>query len=442
MSLRHTSATTATLQRGRSREAPPGLTLVPISEDREPITLDRALVLGRDPSCDVVLDDIAASREHARITPTTDGACVEDLASRNGVFVGGKAIANEVVKVGGVVRIGNSVFRVAALREAWARATEDSPLVGGIAMAMVRRTIGLIGPTDVPVLILGETGTGKEVAARMIGAASQRSGPFVAVNCAAVPENLVDSEMFGHVRGAFSGADRARAGLFVAADGGTLFLDEVGDLPLAAQAKLLRVLEDGLVRPVGSEKSTKVDVRVISATNADLHAAVEAGRFRSDLLARLGAVELHMPSLRDRPEDLPAIVRCLLRRGGRPPLQLGADALEAMACYAWPRNVRELDHCVRSITVHDREITLDDLPAALNLRIAAPARAKSESTPPTRRDRDSLVDALIRHRGNVRQVGLDLGIARGQLYRLLDRYRLDPAQYRSGTDVAGEADVP
>jgi len=201
------------------------------------------------------------------------------------------------------------------------------------------------------VLVLGESGTGKELVARAIHQRSGRAGkPFVPVNCAAIPKELVESELFGHVRGAFTGAQAARAGLFESAHGGTIFLDEVGDLPLAAQVKLLRVLQDGEVKRVGADESHTVDVRVIAATNVDLRAKLESGEFRRDLYYRLNVIALHLPPLRQREDDVALLathfVQKLALRMNREPKRIGADALRAMRNYTWPGNVRELEHAI------------------------------------------------------------------------------------------------
>ena len=403
------------------------------------------IVVGRDPSCELVLVDRAASRHHARLVPRGGTLEVVDLGSRNGTFVNGQRVTRAVVEPGTAVRVGDVVLLVVQLDEVWRPSDATGPLVGGAAIAPVRRTIGLVGPTELPVLITGETGTGKEVVARLVHAASGRRGSFVAVNCAALPEHLVESELFGHVRGAFTGADRTRQGLLALADGGTLFLDELGELPLPAQAKLLRVLEDRMVRAVGAERASPVDVRFVSATNVDLPIAVADGRFRTDLHARLAAVELRLPALRSRREDLPSLIAFLLARAGRPSLRLSGDALEALLLHDWPQNIRELDNLVRVLALRGEAIELADLPHHFQVRLQEARHAHSARGPASRDDarRTQIITALQAHHGNVRRAASAAGMARGHFYRLLKKFALDPASFRTrGANAADRGDAP
>jgi len=246
-------------------------------------------------------------------------------------------------------------------------------------MQRLARTARQVAASDLPVLITGETGSGKEVVAQAIHAWSPRvDGPFVKLNCSAIPENLVESELFGHVKGAFSGADRARSGRFLTANGGTLLLDEIGDMPLSAQSKLLRVLQEGTFEPVGADHTVKVDVRVIAATHVDLEQAVRERRFREDLYYRLAVIPLELPSLRDRSEDIVPIARDFLeseaRRTGRGPWTLTAGGEDALAGAPWPGNVRQLINTLERSTLLTPEGALDA--AALGLT-AAPARRKA-----------------------------------------------------------------
>jgi DNA-binding NtrC family response regulator len=288
------------------------------------------------------------------------------------------------------------------------------------------------------VLVTGESGTGKEVVARALHDGSRRArGPLVALNCSALPADLVESELFGHVRGAFTGADRDREGRFAAADGGTLFLDEVGDLAPAAQAKLLRALEEGKVTPVGATKPVEVDVRLVAATNRPLPGLVEKGAFREDLYFRLGVVQLELPPLRDRRDDIPALAAHFIahfaERHGRDPLPLTEPARRALLAYDWPGNVRELRNAIeRGLVLADgSEIEAGDLPPAITSS-AAPLRPTDAAMAGLRFadarervvesfERSFLAAALERHGGNVSATARALGLHRQSLQKRLKR---------------------
>jgi transcriptional regulator of acetoin/glycerol metabolism len=279
-------------------------------------------------------------------------------------------------------------------------------------------------PTDMPVLVLGESGVGKEVLAQSIHAASgRRAGPFVAVNCAALSRELIESELFGYVGGAFSGArPEGQVGRFEAADGGTLFLDEVGELPLPAQAALLRVLQEHEVTPVGANAPRRVDVRVLAATNRPLEDAVAQGRFRLDLFHRLAVVPVTLPPLRERLEDLPLLVKHLTDRlqvEAGLSLSLAPGVLEALRAHAWPGNVRELDNVLRRLAVVSagRVATVEDLPEGL--------RAKGASASRLDEHMQRLV-AVIDSAANMSEAAARLGITRSTLYRQLERLGLKP----------------
>ena len=235
------------------------------------------------------------------------------------------------------------------------------------SMKEITRRISKVAPTDTTVLVLGESGTGKELVARALHEQSlRRDAPLVTVNCAAIPETLIESELFGHEKGAFTGADATRTGLIESADGGTLFLDEIGELPLAAQARLLRVLQNGEIRRVGSEQSRQVDVRLIAATHRDLKQRVQESEFRSDLYFRLRVIELYLPPLRDRGEDIVDLARFLLEKVrkqlNRPPMELLPETVAAISAYDWPGNVRELENALeRAVILCDGDAITADL---------------------------------------------------------------------------------
>jgi DNA-binding NtrC family response regulator len=293
------------------------------------------------------------------------------------------------------------------------------------AMQPVLSTISRIGPSDANVLITGEHGTGKEVVAQMLHGLSQRaSRSLVAVNTGALPEGTFESELFGHVKGAFTDARTERIGRFELADGGTLFLDEIANVPMRQQAKLLRVLETGEMERVGSSKTRRVNARVLSATNADLHVEVEQGRFRGDLLFRLNTVEIHLPPLRERREDVPLLAAYFLSRyASRYRKQMeGFDpaALHAMLQHSWPGNVRELDHTVERAVLMARGSKIEASDLGLN-----PVRASNQGLEDMSLEAvESILirKALTRCNGNVSQAAEALGLSRGALYRRMEKY--------------------
>jgi transcriptional regulator with AAA-type ATPase domain len=315
----------------------------------------RTAQIGRDPErgpyLRLVLPDERVSRLHASLQADESSASISDCGSSNGLFVDGCRVERAVLEAGSVIRMGDSLIVV----QRGAPASGDD--AGGLAMtgrspsiAMLRSLIRRVGPTSIPVMIQGETGTGKELVARAVHHQSGRPGAFVPVNCAALPASLIESLLFGHRKGAYTGATADQDGAFVRADGGTLFLDEIGELPLDAQPKLLRVLEDGEVLPVGASRPVQVDARIVTATNVPVAEAVGSGRFRNDLFARLAGVQLTTPPLRDRREDVLALfghfVAPTMR--ARP---MSADFAEALLLEAWPQNVRELQKLAERLCV-------------------------------------------------------------------------------------------
>jgi Nif-specific regulatory protein len=299
----------------------------------------------------------------------------------------------------------------------------------------VRREVERFAATELPIHLTGESGVGKELVARAIHAASpRRSASFVAVNCAAMPDTLLESELFGHVRGAFTGADKARRGKLSLADRGTLFLDEVADLSPAAQAKLLRVLEDGEVVPVGSEASTRVDLRVVSASHKDLRRAVAEGRFRQDLYYRLAGAEIEIPALRERGEDVVELAETFLARvrQQRPgPSRLSREAIAAMTAYGWPGNVRELRHAIERAcaiaggdTIEAQDLALRS-PTASGAPVVQAGSLASQFAALDATERRLVEEAMTRAGGNVSEAARLLGITRIMMKRRLDRFAND-----------------
>ncbi|MGM0577005.1 MAG: sigma 54-interacting transcriptional regulator [Myxococcota bacterium] len=318
------------------------------------------VALGAMDDNDVVMDDETVSRYHCRIRQENDAYLIQDLGSTNGTFVNRVRIREAFLKPGCTVTLGKSDVGFQSLDERVEIQPVNRERFGHIVgkSTRMREIFGIlekIAPSGATVVIEGETGTGKEVVARTIHEASRRTDhPFVVFDCGAVPDNLIESELFGHEKGSFTGAIMGRQGLFEVASGGSIFLDELGELNLDLQPKLLRALEQREIRRVGSNKAVKVDVRVIAATNRNLAEEVEAGRFREDLFYRLSVVRIMLPPLRDRVEDIPLLARHFLRTGdfnhdadGKPRVKgISRDALDAMMGYRWPGNVRELLNAV------------------------------------------------------------------------------------------------
>jgi transcriptional regulator with PAS, ATPase and Fis domain len=324
------------------------------------------------------------------------------------------------------IRIEDAVKRKPApkISERTRHAAFDALVGESSELASCLRILEKAAGTEAPVLILGETGTGKELAARAIHDAGSRAGKtFLAVNCAAISATMLEAELFGNVKGAFTGADRDRAGLFQAAHKGTLFLDEIGEMSPDLQAKLLRALESKEVRRVGATTTDKVDVRIIAASNQDLTSMAKAGTFRSDLLYRLKVLQASLPSLRSRKEDIPLLVDVFLDRscGNKPRPKIESDAMRALMSHDWPGNVRELRHAVESLaTLHEGVITADDVRRQLQEPISGPV---SLHTSVEQTEREAIIQA-IRTEPSISAAARKLGIVRSQLYRLMDRYKI------------------
>jgi DNA-binding NtrC family response regulator len=293
------------------------------------------------------------------------------------------------------------------------------------SMQPVLDLLARIGPSDANVLITGEHGSGKEIVAQTLHALSSRSSrSLVAVNTGALPEGTFESELFGHVKGAFTDARTDRIGRFELADGGTLFLDEIANVPMRQQAKLLRVLETGEMERVGSSQTRRVNVRLLSATNADLHAECAAGRFREDLLFRLNTVEIHLPPLRERREDIPALAAHFLKRYAaryrKPVTGFEPGALQAMLSYGWPGNIRELDHSMERAVLMSRAERIES--ADLGLNQSRPAAQNLEEMSLEAVESILIRKALSRASGNVSHAAEALGLSRGALYRRMEKY--------------------
>jgi transcriptional regulator with GAF, ATPase, and Fis domain len=326
---------------------------------RAPGRIGAVLRVGKAAGNDVVLPDQTVSRNHVEVLRTQEGLMVRDLGSRNGTFIGGVRVREALLEPGAVLGVGDVQLLVRVDIEGAvippSAATSFQYAIGrGIAMRRIFGLLERVAPTDATVLLLGETGTGKDVLARSIHAASARAkGPFEVLDCGAIAPTLIESELFGHEKGAFTGAMNTHEGAFERAQGGTIFLDELGELPLAVQPKLLRVLDARQIRRVGGKRAIDVDVRVVAATTRDLPTEVEAGTFRQDLYFRLAVVPLHVPPLRERVDDIAALAEHMLS-GDEPRLAISPEALAQLRSHEWPGNVREMRNVLERAAVMAR----------------------------------------------------------------------------------------
>ncbi len=400
---------------------------------------DEPLVFGRARTVTARVSDQQMSKQHAAVELGRDGLYVRDLGSRNGTFVDGRRVGQTPVPLGQVLAMGSSLL-VVDLPHRHAGAFDDgddnepgmiaaSETMRGVRHQLIRAAQGSGG-----ILLIGPTGVGKEVAAEIVVRHSPRRGPYRKVNCAAFQPSVADSELFGHVKGAFTGADRASEGLFQASDGGILFLDELGELGPGVQAKLLRAAESGEIRKVGATASTKVDVRLVTATNR----RVDTGDFRGDLYARLCTWVIEMPALSERRADILPLFEYFYQAevGAKP--KMGAAFAEALLLGAWPHNARGLRNLARRVA-GDPEAVLTErnLPEDLRASLEASRSFQSASSqrPAHRPDerRQQIHGALLSANGNVSRAAEQLGIDRAKLYREARKYSIDVEGYRGGT---------
>jgi two-component system response regulator GlrR len=438
-------------------ELRPSLTWIDGGDTRT-VAIEERIVVGSSPSAGVVLSDRTVSRLHAELALRANGLWVRDLESRNGTFVENVRVAEALVPDGASLRLGRTVLRVAygapSAPDVWERG-HFGPLLGAsVAMRKLFALLARVAATEASVLVQGETGTGKELVAEAIHAASGRAdGPLVVVDCAGLPEALLESELFGHARGAFTGAVEARVGAIEAAAGGTLFLDEIGELSLAMQPKLLRVLESRTIRRIGETQHRKVDVRVVAATHRDLLTMVGVKAFREDLYFRLAVLPVVVPPLRERRGDIPVLLDGFLK--GRARALLRAEQLATVQSWPLLGNVRELRNFAERVATVGAEtaLAMADPARKPDAPEAAPASpgpfpkegrrgggsADDASLPDVpfeqsyRDFREQLLAAaereylrrlLTRHAGDVPAAALEAEIDRTHLYRLLRKHRV------------------
>jgi DNA-binding NtrC family response regulator len=387
----------------------------------------------------VRIPDRRISATHARLVSTEGTWLVEDAGSRNGVLVNGILADRAALADGDVFELGHSFFlyrHAVAARGDEGRVIDADPAVLPRITSLPSfeqhlSTLEKLAPSAVSVIVEGETGTGKELVARSIHEMSRRSGALVAVNCGALPESLVESELFGYRKGAFSGATEDRLGIIRSADQGTLLLDEIGDLPLASQPALLRVLQESEVTAVGATRGVPVDVRVIAATHRNLSEWVAKGSFRADLYARLAGAVVRIPALRDRLEDIGIIVASLLRKLAperADAVAFSSGAARAILGYEWPHNVRELEKCLET-ALHlagAKQIQIEHLPEVIQRADLGARRSRATGVnvlpPEDRRRREELARLLAQYDNNISAVARHLGKARTQVQRWMLRY--------------------
>jgi DNA-binding NtrC family response regulator len=397
-------------------------------------------VLGRDFTSDVRLPGDQTSRQHAEIVKESAMLAIADLNSMNGTYVDGRRVSRAPIDEGSVIRIGDwigVVLRVAGEPDGAVFQEIIPGYFGGPRTLATVEPLRKAAASDLAVIIEGETGTGKEGIARATHLWSRRKGPFIAVNCAALPEALAEGELFGYRKGAFTGADRANQGFFQTANGGTLFLDEVSDLPSAIQPKLLRVLEQSEVTPLGEAKPVSIDVRVVVATQKPLATLVAQDRFRADLMARLDGLRIKLLPLRSRVEEVPNLFTRLLKMKSATAPGVDASVVETLCCHRWPLNIREVANLAKRVMTlhgHDKMLKRSQLAALMGDAEPAPktdpgaAAAPPASPEPAglwvgeRDERQRIIDALDRCAGNQTAAARMLNISRSTMVERIKRY--------------------
>ena len=378
------------------------------------------------------------SSTHVELQESEGEWSIRDCGSKNGSYVNRDRFEYTQLSDGDLIHTGNTSFlyrceverghlEPADLSADLLQSSDPASMTLSPSLSRTMSDMARVSASVVSVILGGETGTGKEVCAQTIHRVSNRQGSFVAINCGALPATLMESELFGHRKGAFSGANSDRIGLVQASDGGTLFLDKVAELSPEAQVKLLRVLQEREVQPVGATRPIPVDLRVVCATHANLEALVEAGSFRSDLYARLSGVSFRLPKLAERREDLGILVPALLRRiSGGQGISFEREALWAIALYSWPRNIRELEQALAAAVAwaQDGVVALSHLPPALTQASGTQNLSEGEEL------QMALQKSLRSHRGNVSATAREMGKARVQIRRWCKRFGIDPASYR------------
>lgn len=388
--------------------------------EQKSLKIKESATIGRAVENELCVQDPYVSQRHFRVEALIRGFRLKDLDSRNGTFLNGVKIKEAWLENGDQVSFGQSSLlfthreevqpTLKSLNKDWSRQLQQMPMIAA---------------SEQPVLITGESGTGKEVLARWIHENSPRATkPFVSVNCSALSESLVESELFGHVKGSFTGAANHRQGAFLSADGGTLFLDEIGDLPLTLQPKLLRALENQEVRPVGSDQTLKTNVRILAATHQNIRKRINGGLFREDLYYRLNVVNLQPPSLKDRMEDFDSLIYEFAKRYR---VRFSFGAIQALKEHSWPGNIRELKNTVaRASALYGRNlITNSELNDLVELKTPVSIVKPDRLGRLKAMEREAIIEALVAHRGNQRKAAAQLGLPKSTLHDRIRSFEID-----------------
>lgn len=406
------------------------------------IELGNLLTIGRHHNNDLELLDPYVSNHHAQIERNDRGYLLKDLDSQNGTLLNGSRIVEVYLADGDRIKFGERefTFQNASVNKkgSWILQSKSEDWNKQL------QSLPIFAHTDLPVLFLGASGTGKEVLARAVHDHSRRrSGPFISVNCSALSDGLIESELFGHIKGSYTGAHYDRKGAFEAARGGSLFLDEVGDLPLSLQPKLLRALENHEIRPVGLDRNIQTDVRIIAATHKNLQVLIAKGLFRADLFYRLHVIKMMLPPLKDRMEDFETLLYGFAREMR---VRFSHDAIMSMKTHNWPGNIRELKNFVaRASALYPKEyIQREHVAKLLEMRVVG---AQSSIIPPNKPilkelEKEMILNRLIQNRGNQRKTAQDLGMPKSTLYDRIKSYKIDIEQLLKDNPDESEPDNP
>jgi transcriptional regulator with PAS, ATPase and Fis domain len=401
-----------------------------ICHSQKKIPIDKStLTIGRAKYCDITLDDSYLSKQHCKIEKRINGYFLKDLASTNGTKINGVYIKEAQLKDGDLINFGRSSIKFIQNLNAI-----KPQLLGSKNLAFQRQLDFLpqLAQSEFPLLITGPSGTGKEIIASQIHKLSKRATePFITINCSALTESLIESELFGHSKGSFTGAENARLGAFETARNGTLFLDEIGDLPLSLQPKLLRALENSEIKAVGSDKVKKINVRIISATHKNLESLVESQKFREDLFYRLSVLQFHTPPLKRRKEDIVSFIYYFSKEFK---VSLSHLAIKRLEQVYWPGNIRQLKNTIAKISVffsNKTRVSEDDVNFLLSQSERKSSHSKSKEIPLYKKNEFQLIHKMLHeNHGNQRKTALDLGMPKSTLHDKIKSYNLNIEDYK------------